>query len=55
MSEKSEPGQSGEMETQQAFLRHTIDLNSELIAQADRLITASRGPRAVEADTSASK
>lgn len=50
MSEKSEPGQSGEMETQQAFLRHTIDLNSELIAQADRLITASRGQRTTEAD-----
>ena len=38
------------METQQAFLRHTIDLNSELIAQADRLITASRGQRTTEAD-----
>ena len=42
MSEKNERGDGGEMETQQAFLRHTIDLNTELIAQADRLITASR-------------
>ena len=33
------------METQQALLRQTIDLNSELIAQADRLIFASRSRR----------
>lgn len=45
MSEKNERGQSGEVETQQALLRHTIDLNSELIAQADRLISASRSSR----------
>jgi hypothetical protein len=52
MSEKNERGRAGDEETQQAFLRHTIDLNTELIAQADRLISASRAPRAETAATS---
>jgi hypothetical protein len=42
MSEKNERGQGGEVETQQALLRYTIDRSSEMIAQADRLISASR-------------
>ena len=46
MPEKTDRGQSGEAETQQALLRHTIDLNTALIAQADRLISKSRAPRA---------
>jgi len=50
MSENADRGQSGEAETQQALLRHTIDLNTELIAQADRLISASRGPHATAAE-----
>ena len=40
------------METQQALLRHTIDLNTELIAQAERLISASRPAREEAADVS---
>ena len=45
MSEKTERGRGGETETQQALLRHTIDLNTEMIAQADRLISKSRATR----------
>ncbi len=50
MPEKTDRGQSGEAETQQALLRHTIDLNTALIAQADRLISKSRAPQAEAAE-----
>lgn len=33
------------MESQQALLRQTIDLNTEMTAEANRLISASRPPR----------
>ena len=49
MSEKSQRAQCGEDE-QQALLRHTIDLNTEMIAQANRLISASRSTRGETAD-----
>lgn len=38
------------MESQQALLRQTIDRNAEMIAEADRLISACRSPRGKEAD-----
>jgi len=43
------------MESQQAHLPQTTDLNTEMIAEANRLISASRPPRGEEAGADAER
>lgn len=45
MSREAEGAKAASVESEQALLRRTIDLNVELIAESDRRISASRcGP-----------